>query len=116
MKRKSFKNKDSLDKFLTVYLQLLDNTIETCTDDLFRDLYVKEKQCILSVVDFVRAVDSYSKEELLKQLKAFDRDPNLKLFITQLTSDYNFDRSLADNTTKHFGELKTKNTQLLEEK
>lgn len=88
MKEKAFRKLDSLDKFLTIYLKILDNNIATSS---FKDLikiYIEEKRTILSVVEFIRCIDKLSDKELEKQLKEFEADEELNVFVQSCVSAY----------------------------
>lgn len=103
MNNRNFMKLDNLDKFLTMYMKILNDSIDTAKDEIFKNIYIKERSCILSIVEFIRHIENLSEEELFVQLKEFETDPNLKDFIIQITSTAN---SKIDMKTIKTKELK----------
>lgn len=93
MKKRGFKDLDSLDKFLTIYMKFLEDSINSCKADFLKDIYVKEKHFILTIVDLVRYIEKLTPEQLIRQLKEFEKNPELEAFIIKITSleDVNID-------------------------
>lgn len=92
---KKYRELDSLDKFLTIRLRLLDNEIANCKEDsLFLSTLKKERSLIISIADFVRYEESLTDEELEKQLKVFEKDPDLAGFLAAATRPINLQKFL----------------------
>lgn len=86
---KNYRELDSLDKFLTIRLRLLDNEIADCEkrkDSMFLKPLQQERSLIVSIANFVRHEESLTEEELELQLKIFEGDPNLASFLAFATT------------------------------
>lgn len=77
-----FTDLDSLDKFLTIFLKILNNEIDTSTEPGIQKILLEQKGLIRTLVSMIRHLDKLSEDQIKESLLEVLEDKDLAEFIT----------------------------------
>lgn len=91
-----FKDLDSLDKFLTIFLKIIDNEIKTSQEPSIRKIFIEEKDTIHTIVRLIRQLERMSEEEIQQSLEEMSQDKDLASFMAIAFKTQDIDTLLTE--------------------
>lgn len=61
-------DKNPLDLFLKLHSVLIDKEINSCTEESLKNIFIAEKELVISLVEFVKYITTTDKDKLQSEL------------------------------------------------